>query len=86
MNSSSHNASVFWRGCHIGFDSGRHVLLFDFQASLILDFTMSEHFKLLWQLLALSGEMFEEELHQLVRIVQYIRFKYVSDNTDILRY
>ena len=60
--SNSHDALWFWHGRHIGTWTITTILILHVQFKN----KISEHFKLLRQLLALSGETFEEELRHLV--------------------
>ena len=74
--SNSHNALQFWHGCHIGTLTITTILILHVQ----FKDKMSEHFKLLCQLLALSGETFEEELRRLVITNFFTNAMLLSDN------
>ena len=74
--SNSYNALQFWQGRHIGTLTKTTILILHVK---IKD-KMSEHFKLLHQLLALSGETFEEELRRLVITNFFTNVMLLSDN------
>ena len=59
----SYDASLFWRGRHIEFS---HFLRKFVVNARVNTTEMAEYFKFLRQLLALSGESFEDELRRLV--------------------
>ena len=75
----------FVRGSHLGFQNHQNIRPFTTKIPLAI---MSEYFKFLRQLLALSGESFKEELRHLVISLELLRafirsLKFLKETTLI---